>query len=90
MIIMEVAINRPRPFQTKQFHAANDTEDKCKVEFQPAYRRYDGPNPCKYKLHSCPSGHTATTTAICVMMVCIATFSYRLTKFHAARKHHCH
>ena len=40
LCIMKTAFNRPRPWQTEEFHRLDATDEQCWAKFWPAYRTY--------------------------------------------------
>lgn len=90
MGLMKVVFSRPRPSQTVQF-SGKDNSEGCLVDFFQGYRVYRGPNPCGWKLHSCPSGHTQWVAAICLINVfawknCLRFARERLPRMTTARR----
>ena len=61
LLIMKDSIDRPRPFQTVEFEPI---ATNCSAPFLPAFRINTYPNPCDWKMWSCPSGHTLTACSL--------------------------
>lgn len=80
--ILKESFDRPRPYQTKQFHYPDETELECLVDFQPSFKDCTNlDNPCGWKMWSFPSGHTERTTAYMVAACIITAANWAYTNW---------
>ncbi|KAH0574007.1 PAP2 superfamily protein [Spironucleus salmonicida] len=86
VIALKGNLNRPRPYQVEKF--SNTTSHTCFVDFLP-FGQYNSnkTSGCDFKMHSCPSGHTQTTTVFLSSNLLILRSSYReLLRFRQFEK----
>ncbi|KAH0573990.1 PAP2 superfamily protein [Spironucleus salmonicida] len=83
---LKATINRPRPYQVQIF--SNTTSHTCFVDFLPfGHYNSNKTSGCDFKMHSCPSGHTFTTTVFLSSNLLILRSSYReLLRFRQFEK----
>lgn len=89
LCIMKSALNRPRPWQTEEFHRMGATDAECWAKFWPAYRKFPEKEKCAdYEYASCPSGHTLTVAIMGFLASYLSYYNllvtkkvHRLTKF---------
>ncbi|CAL6021738.1 PAP2_superfamily protein [Hexamita inflata] len=86
LLIIKFSVNRPRPFQTLEFHPDFDTDLNCKLEYMSIYRPYKGPNPCSYRLSSCPSGHSLTISAFYLSVTYLSFYNYKFCKQNSKKR----
>lgn len=81
LCIMKTAFNRPRPWQTEEFHRLNATDQECWAKFWPAYRKFPEQEKCSnYNYASCPSGHTLTVTIMSFLASYLSYYNLQVVK----------
>lgn len=81
LCIMKTAFNRPRPWQTEEFHRLDATDVECWAKFWPAYRVFPEQEKCSnYEYASCPSGHTLTVVIMGFLASYLSYYNLLVTK----------